>query len=481
LVAKDNTPFSKGFGMTWLRTSGLRLLLAIGLGFSLWVFVSYTTNPDRLTQFKDLPVDPEELAAGLVIVDQNGLPNPPLPPVTITLRSIGDTTVTPSSNDIEAYVDLTGQQPGERSVPVRARITTPGRKPEIAEIKPDLLAIRIEQVLTRTVPLTIEVVGNVPFSYQDLPPRATVSGQAVTEISISGPRSQVERVATARATANIDRLTANYDAPRQLEAIDADKQVVEGVVIRPERVNISVPIVSIAGIKRVPIIPSITGEPASGYVVAGLSVAPQFVRLAGGSGSLENVQSITTEPVNIAGASGTITRVVELQGPLETPLLSGEPVSATVTVRIQPIARPFQVTLPVPVQLIDIGPGLLGSVNPLIVQVTLAGTAAQLNALDSTALAGTVSAAGLGAGIYSVAPAFTLPRGVELVGDAPKVTLVLRLPASPTPQPTPTATATDQPSEAPPTETPPEPIATPAAEPNATPRPAEEPSPTPAV
>jgi YbbR domain-containing protein len=466
--------------MIWLRTSGLRLLLAIGLGFSLWVFVSYTTNPDRLTQFKDLPVEPEELPAGLVIVDQNGMPNPPLPPVTVTLRSIGDTTVTPSSNDIEAYVDLTGQQPGERNVPVRARITTPGRKPEIAEIKPDLVAIRIEQVLTRTVPLTIEIAGSVPFSYQDLPPRATVSGQSVNEVSISGPRSQVERVAVAEATANIDRLTANYDAPRQLEAIDADGQAVEGVVIRPERVNVSVPIVSIAGIKRVPIVPSVVGEPASGYVVAGLSVTPQFARLAGGSGSLESVQSITTEQMNIAGASGTITRVVDLRAPEETPLLSGEPVSATVTVRIEPIARPFQLTLPVPVQLIDIGPGLLGSANPLIVEITIAGNAAQLGALDPTALIGTVSARGLGAGIYSIAPSFNLPRGVELVGDPPKVTVALRLPASPTPSATPTETATVQPIEALPTDTPlPAPTETPAAEPNATPRPTEEPSPTP--
>ena len=466
--------------MTWLRTSGLRLLLAIGLGFSLWVFVSYTTNPDRLTQFKDLPVAPEELPAGLVIVDQNGMPNPPLPPVTITLRSIGDTTVTPSSNDIEAYVDLTDQQPGERSVPVRARITTPGRKPEIAEIKPDLLAIRIEQVLTRTVPLTIEVVGSVPFSYQDLPPRATMpgSGQTVGEISVSGPRSQVERVAAAQATANIDRLTANYDAPRQVEAIDSGGQAVDGVVVRPERVNVSVPIVSIAGIKRVPIVPSVVGEPASGYVVAGLSVSPQFVRLAGGSGSLENVQSITTAPVSIAGASGTITRVVELRGPVETPLLSGEPVSATVTVRVQPIARPFQVTLPVPIQLVDVGPGLLGSVNPLIAEVTLVGNAAQLAALDPAALLGTASARGLGPGVYSVAPTFTLPRGVELVGDPPKVTVVLRLPATPTPLATPTETATSPPTDAPPTEPPPAATETPVVEPGAPPS-GGEPSPTP--
>jgi YbbR domain-containing protein len=240
-----------------------------------------------------------------------------------------------------------------------------------------------------------------------------------------------------------------------------------------------VPIVSIAGIKRVPIVPSVVGEPASGYVVSGLSVAPQFVRLAGGSGSLESVQNISTEPVDIAGASGTITRVVELRGPVETSLLSGEPVSATVTVRIEPIARPFQVTLPVPVQIADVGPGLLGTINPVIVQVTLAGTAAQLSGLDPATLIGTASAGGLSAGVYSVAPTFELPRGIALVGDPPKVTLVLRLPATPTPPATPTETATNQPTEAPPTETPPAPTETPATDPNATPRPAEEPSPTP--
>jgi YbbR domain-containing protein len=440
--------------MTWLRTAGLRLVLALGLGFALWIFVSYTENPDRLTQFKDLPVVPEGLVPGLVIVDQNGQPNPQLPPVSVTLRSIGETAITPSSNDIQAYVDLSGRGPGEWNVPVGARLTIPGRKPDIAEIKPDLLAIRIEQEITRTVPLTIEVIGSVPFSYQALPARATAQGQPITKVSISGPQSRVERVAFARATANIDRLTGNYESPRQIEMIGTDEQVVTGVTVSPERVNVQVPIVSIAGIKRVPVVPSIVGEPASGYVVIGLSIEPQFVRLAGGSGSLENVQNITTEPVNIAGASATIARTVQLREPEATPLLSGEPISATVTVRISPIARPFQVTLPIPVQLADIGPGLLASVNPAIVQVTLAGTAAQLGALDPAALAGNVSAGGLNAGVYSLAPTFALPRGVTVVGEVPKVTVVLRVPASPTPQATPTQPATPVPTEAPPAETP---------------------------
>jgi len=439
----------------WLRSVGLRLLLSIGLGFALWIFVSYTENPDRLIQFKDIPVAPEELMPGYVIVDQNGLPNPHLPPVSVTLRSAGDQIASPNSNDIQAYVNLSGRGPGEWSVPVGARVTIPGRKPDVDEIKPDLLSIRIEQEITHTVPLTVEVVGNVPFSFEARPPRATVEGQPVTEASVRGPKSHVERVTRVRATANIDRLTGNYDSPRQLEAIGADGQVVAGVTVEPQSVNVLVPIVSSVGIKRVPVVPSVVGQPASGYLVAGITVEPQFVRLAGGSGSLEGVQSITTQPVDIQGASGTLSRIVKLQELGATPLLVGEPVSATVTVQIAPIARPFQVTLPVPVQLAEIGSGLLASVSPTIVQVTLSGTAAQLAGIDPVALVGTVSARGLDAGTYSLAPAFPLPRGVTLVGEPPKVTVTLRQPPTQTPTPniTPTETPAPRPPETP-TETP---------------------------
>src|SRR5262249_20638614 len=159
--------------------------------------------------------------------------------------------------------------------------------------------------------------------------------------------------------------------------------------------SVMVPIVSSAGIKRVPVVPQVDGEPASGYVVSGLMVEPQFVRLAGGASALEDVQSVTTEKVDIQGASRTISRTVRLSEPAFTPLLFGEPVSATVTVRITPIERPFQVSLPVPVQIVDISPGLLGSVNPPIVQATLVGTAAQLATLDAASLVASVSVRGL--------------------------------------------------------------------------------------
>jgi len=473
--------------VTWLRIAGLRLVLAVGLGFALWIFVSYTEAPDRLTQFRNLPVSAEDLAPSLVIVDQNGLPNPSLPPVDVTLRSIGETSVTPSSNDIQAYVDLSGRGPGEYSVAVGARVTIPGRKPEIAEIEPNFLSIRIEQEITRTVPLTIEIEGSVPFSYENLPASATMRSQPVSTVNVRGPQSRVERVAMARAVVDIDGRTASYDSPRQLEAIGSDNQEIQGVLVEPASVNVLVPIVSSAGIKRVPVVPQVVGEPASGYVVSGLTVEPQFVRLAGGAGALEAVQSVATEAVDIQGASRTTSRTVRLSGPASTPLLFGEPVSATVTVRITPIERPFQVSLPVSVQLVDVGPGLLGSVNPPIVQVTLSGTAAQLATLDAASLVGSVSVRGQGAGVYRLTPLFTLPKGITLAGEPPRVTVVLRSQPSPPPSVTPAGTAA--PPATPPavaTPSPPEgpavptlaPAATPTVEPAAAPT-AEPPTETP--
>lgn len=454
--------------MTWLRSTGLRLLLAIGLGFALWVFVSHTENPDRVVDFKDRQVTSEGLAPGLVIVDQNGMPNPPLPSVTVTLESDRETLAAPGSSDIHAYVNLSGLGPADHVVPVGARMSLPGRQPDIAEITPPYITIRIDQLITRTVPLTVELMGSAPFSFEADRPIVMAQSEPVTQTQVTGPRNRVERVAYTRATADINGLTAAYNSSRVIEAISADGQVVDGVTIKPSPVNVRVPIRSSVGIKRVPVVPRVVGSPASGYIVTGVSVQPQFVRLTGGSGPLDSIGSVETQDVDVGGARESISRTVSLQSLPFTGVSFGEPVSATVTVQIAPIERPFQVTLPAAIQIADVGAGLLASVNPQVVLVTLSGTATHLAALGSAPLQGMVSARELNGGTHPVTPVFELPQGITLVGERPTVMLTLRLPPSPTAPPTePPATPTAMPTESPvvaPTET-----ARPTASPGATP------------
>lgn len=426
--------------MIWLRLAGLRLALAFGLGFALWVFVSYTQNPERRVPFDSVPVSIEGLSPGLVVVDKDGLPRAGLPPVNVTVEADAETLTTLRESDLRAYADLGDRGPGEHIVQVRVETIRSDLRRLSFIVEPAFLAIRLDQEITRQAPLRLDVSGAVPFSFEQGQPRATLLDQPIVEARVRGPQSRVERVAYVRATADINQLTANYNSPRPLDPISQDGELVKGVVVEPTTVDVLVPIVSSAGTKRVPVVPSVIGEPNSGYVVTSVQVEPQFVFLTGSSGPLDSVQNVETQPVDISGASATISRTMTLQDPpFGTSLRAGEPITAVVMVQITPIERPFQLALPVALQIVNVGDGLLFSLSSQAIQVTFVGSAPQLAALDPAQLQGTVNARGLGPGVHTLTPSFALPPGITLVGE-PRVTLTLRLPPTATPEPTPTPT-----------------------------------------
>ncbi|HMP42637.1 MAG TPA: hypothetical protein PKA05_19820, partial [Roseiflexaceae bacterium] len=146
------------------------------------------------------------------------------------------------------------------------------------------------------------------------------------------------------------------------------------------------------------------------------------------------------------GATQTFSRTVPLAEPLNARLSFGEPRTAVVTVQIEPIIRPFQVSLPVAVQVVDIPAGVLVSLSPQVVDVRLSGTAAALNRIDADTLIGSVSARNLDPGIYQLIPVLDLPTGITLAAPPPAVTLTVRPVPVPTEEPTPDTTPTEQPT-----------------------------------
>lgn len=449
--------------MDFLNTPALRFLLALILAFTLWVFVSYTQNPDRSIAYENVPVDLEGLAPGLVVIDKEGLPRAQRPEVDITVLADDETVRNVRVSDLRPFVDLTGRGPGEHNVPVNVVTTRSLRLRASAE--PEYLLVRLDQEITRTVVLTVETTGIVPFGFEARTPQVTSRGQPVTSVTVRGPQGRVERVALVRARVDIDRLTANYNSPRTLEPIDANGQPIAGVTVDPATVDVLVPIISSVGLKRVPVVPSVTGVPASGYIVAGVSVSPLLVTLTGSSGPLDDAENVVTGDVDVTGATQTLTRTVALIPPRGTQLRFGEPSDAVVTVTIVPINRPFQVTVPASVQVIGISDGLLASLSPAIVSITVTGSSPQLEALSGTQLLGVINVRGLGPGTYELEPAFSLPEGVTLVPPAPRVFVTLRLQPTSTPEATATPDIDTQPTTTPGT---PEPVPTPTGTPTST-------------
>ena len=436
--------------MTWFRTTGLRLLLAFGLAFSLWLYVTYRENPTRPTPFKDVPVQIDNLAPELVVVDQKGLPTEPQH-VTVTVEADANTLATVTASSFATFLDMAGRSEGDYVVPIDVRATRSDLRRVTFTSDPPNLPVRIEQLITRTAALTVTTSGSVPFSFEQLRPATQFNEQPISAVRISGPRSQVAQVVATRVTANIDRLTANYNSPRPVESIDANGQIVRGVTVTPSTVQVLVPIVSSVGIKRVPVVPEISGQPISGQIISAITVDPEFVALTGSSGSLDRVERIATEAVDVGGMDGQIIRVVKLIPPQGAALIAGEPITASVTVSSAPIEQPFSVALPAEVVGSNLPPGLLVNISPGSVQVTIRGTAAQLESLGGAALQGVVDLGNLGPGTYMLTPQFNLPKGTTIT-NAPRVTVTLRLPPTPvpsnTPLPTPVESPTGTPGEA---------------------------------
>ncbi|NTW00616.1 MAG: hypothetical protein HGA19_04820, partial [Oscillochloris sp.] len=214
--------------MSALRAMILRALLALGLSFSLWAFVSFSQNPEEIVPFEGLTPQVVGLRSELVIVDANGLPNPTLPDIDVNLRTDRNQRTELRPVDIRTVVDLSGFDAGEHIVPINVQATrsTISFTVPVDGVSPSAIPIRLEEVISTTVPIDLKVAGNLPFSFERGDPQITFSSNPISNVQVSGPQNRVQRVKAAQTTANIEQLRASYQAPLSLVAVDENGSAV---------------------------------------------------------------------------------------------------------------------------------------------------------------------------------------------------------------------------------------------------------------
>jgi YbbR domain-containing protein len=174
-------------------------------------------------------------------------------------------------------------------------------------------------------------------------------------------------------------------------------------------------------------------------------------------------------PLDLAGSRQTISINLPVVFPEGTSPREGEPATVTVTVEIVAIDQLFQAQLPAQIQLSGLSPGLLFTLNPTLLNVTVAGSSNALAELAQNPLRALVDVTGLGEGFYSLQPQLQLPTGVSLVGTLPAVDLLLRTPPTPSPSPSPEGEEQPTPEATTTAETTPTPEPTDTLQPTATP------------
>ncbi len=178
--------------LRWLRWRYLRAslrhnpglkLTALLLAFFLWFSINVTErDAERVVE---VPVTIRKLQVGLIVT------NPPLKPVTITLR--GPRTILDGIDEHRSRIplDLAGAGPGDERLELNTDMVKPElpRRVKIVRMEPARVKLRVERVVRRTLPVRTELAGVPAFGY-------TVADTHVVpdHVEVTGPATKVDEL-----------------------------------------------------------------------------------------------------------------------------------------------------------------------------------------------------------------------------------------------------------------------------------------------
>lgn len=442
--------------MKSLYASLIRVIVALLLAFVIWVFVSFTENPQQTISLTNVPVIVEGLPDSMTLVDGEGRPIP-VPDDVINLAVSGpqDTLTRINKANIQPYINVAGLEAGIHEVDIQVRAVPRRDGLDFRGLQPASITVTIEDLISTTVPLTLTTTGQPPTSYEAGTPVASINDQPLTQVTISGPRSLVDKAVGGRIELDLSSQTSSLQTRRKISAVDANGRELEGLTVTPELADVQVAIVSSSGLKRVPILYVAKNSPPAG-VRPVVTLNPAFVTIVGSSQRLDQVAYIETEPIELPAQAEPFATSVKLRFPLGvTPIDAQAGATTEIQIDWQPLSLEVGIQLPIVTR--NLGENLVVQFNPTSLAVQLAGNDADLQ--QATKLSLIVDLAGKTAGTYQLQPTLQLPNGVTLVEPLPVITVTLSDVVTPPTAVPPTIQPTDQ--AAPTATTPISPTATP--------------------
>ncbi len=402
-------------------------LLSLLLAFVVWAGATSAENPSVTQAFRQpLPIQIRHQPENTVLVSRQDTT------VQLRLNAPQDTWNVLSSSDIEAYVDLSQTRLGEDvQVPVVIQIKRGGVR--LIERTPALTTVRLERLATKTVPVRINIIDTAPLGYVTRNPMASPM-----QVEVSGPDPAVQRVAYAGVDIWLRGTTETIDRELAPSPLTEESLPITGVTVTPTMVNVRVELAQRANWEpSVPVRVNLVGEVAALYSVSNITVNPSRVTLLGLPDSLEQIEGyISTEPIDITGATESVSRQVNLQLPPGVTVVPDTPeASQTVAVNIEVVPITSGRTMEVPVQARGLAPGYTATFSPVAVDVVLSGPLAQLQTLVPADLETTVNLVDLAPGTHRLTPTVLVPAGIELKGVLPEsveVQITLPTEAEPT-------------------------------------------------
>lgn len=274
-------------------------LICLGIAIILWVFIMNDQNPLVEGRYA-LQVETQHGDPALVAMQVPSV-------VHVKLRMPRNTMLHTRESDMKAIVDLSDLAAGEyEKIPVHLVIPNGA---EILEQDPKTFTLRLEHLSIRTLKLVPQAVGEAKHGWQAKDIKLTPG-----EVTISGPHSAVEKVATAVVPIELKGHEGPFEDLVPIQLRDAAGNAVTDVHAAPDNVRVHVELTPDRQLKEVPLAVKIVGKPAPGYRVTDVTLNPTKVTL---SGKLDNndLSEWSVGEISVEGADRDITTQIAVPYP----------------------------------------------------------------------------------------------------------------------------------------------------------------------
>lgn len=377
------------------RTQWIRFGVSLALAILFWGWVTELQDPLTEKTITGVPIEIGELPDSLLVVTS-------LPTSTVVIEGAESQVRPVSQTDVTVRVDLSEvAEPGEFQVPLIADVPNINN----ASVLPNEVTIQVDERVSELFPL--ELTYTDP---EDQTRSVTSVTAEVSQVTVTGPNSAVERVAEVILPVSIGQQTESFEDTYIPFAVDSGGQRVSEVTILPETVLTTVEVETQG--KAVSVIPTIAGVPADGYSVQQRRAIPDTIIVDGPAEVIDDLLFVNTEPVDVTEANQSISTNVGLAD-LPEGVTIIEPSGSTIEVRvaIEDISTSSQTLTDLPVEPLGLGEGLTAGFMPGTISIQVSAPIDILQAMTPEDISIWVDLSGLGPGTHIVNPEVTVPQG----------------------------------------------------------------------
>ena len=294
-----------------------------------WVGVVYASNPPTTRVVTvAVPQQRNAIPAKFVLVH-------PVPDVAVRIGAARDKLNAFNTSALTVSVNWNAvTSPGVQSVP----ISVASSDPNIELVDPPQSVSAELDVLDSTTLAVTPIITHLP------PAGYVIASQAAApdSVTVSGPHLELSGL---QAHVNIDlgNNKTNFVQQQGVLIYDSRGTRLSDLTVIPSSVTVTILVNANITSRSVAVVPTTTGNVASGHILAGIDFNPPIVVLSGPQNVLNAYDSISTSQISLSGLTGNETIRVALRPPAG---ITAAPSMVTVTILVNALPTPAPTPTP---------------------------------------------------------------------------------------------------------------------------------------